>query len=171
MLYAAYGSNLHPVRLRLRLPQSRFLGTAEVPGFELCFHKQSIDRSGKCNIVPGDGKIHVSVYELTAYERAKLDRIEGAGIGYHVESIAVPGFGDGFTYVAPPSHIDGGLRPYTWYKALVLVGCEAHAFPAGYVSGVRGIATVDDNNKQRHAENMRIVDQARMSVPDSMIHK
>ena len=125
MLYAAYGSNLHPVRLSLRLPGAIYQGTAAVPGRRLRFHKRSVDESGKCNITTGDGIIHVAVYELTGREKSRLAEIEGAG--YTIETLDVPGFGECFTYVAALSYIDERLRPYTWYKELVLVGCEALA--------------------------------------------
>lgn len=164
MLYAAYGSNLHPVRLSCRLPASRFLGTAIVAGKRLCFHKRSIDKSAKCNIVAGSGSIHVAVYELDQQERALLDQIEGVGSGYSVETVEALGFGDCFTYVAATSHIDNGIRPYSWYKDLVLAGCEALELPVDYVAMIRNIAAVDDPDKERHASNMQIVARARLST-------
>lgn len=164
LLYAAYGSNLHPVRLSLRLPGSRFKGTAVVAGKQLCFHKKSIDRSGKCNIAVGDGCIHVAVYKLNGREKAHLDQIEGAGSGYTVETIDVPGFSECFTYVAAPPYIDARLRPYSWYKQLVLVGCEFLEFPADYTATIRNIDAVEDPDRERHAANMQIVKQARKSA-------
>jgi len=161
MLYAAYGSNLLPLRLSLRLPKSRYAGTAAIAGKRLCFHKRSKDKSGKCNIVAGDGSIHVAVYELDGQERAELDQIEGAGSGYAVETIEVPGFGECFTYVARASFIDDDLRPYSWYKELVLAGCEALCLPVDYITMIHEIAMIDDPDKSRHATNMRIIEQAR----------
>ncbi len=163
MLYAAYGSNLHPLRLSLRLPKCRFAGTAAVAGKKLCFHKRSKDESGKCNIVAGDGSIHVAIYELDGPEKSELDQIEGIGTGYTVESIEVPGFGDCFTYVATASFIDNKLRPYSWYKDLVLVGCEALRLPIDYIKMIQEIATIADPDKLRHAKNVKIVEQARMT--------
>lgn len=164
MLYAAYGSNLHPVRLSLRLPGSRFRGTATIAGRELRFHKRSMDESGKCNIATGTGPIHLAIYELNADERAELDRIEGLGLGYASETIDVPGFSECFTYKASPSHIDEELQPYTWYKELVLIGCEYHGFPADYIAMIRSIAAIADPDGGRHAMNMRIVELARRST-------
>ena len=163
MLYAAYGSNLHPVRLSLRLPGSRYQGTATIPGKRLRFHKRSVDRSGKCNIATGDGIIHVAVYELTEQEKFQLDEIEGAGSGYTVETIEVPRFGECFTYVATLSYIDERLRPYSWYKELVLAGCEALEIPANYIARIRKIPAMDDPDQIRHDNNMKIVELARKS--------
>ncbi len=164
MLYAAYGSNLHPLRLSLRLPKSRFAGAAIVAGTRLCFHKRSKDRSGKCNIVSGNDSVHLAIYELNGQEKAELDQIEGAGMGYSVEKIEVPGFGECFTYVATASFIDDDLRPYSWYKELVLAGCEALRLPIDYITMIRGIAAIEDPDQARHVENMKIVEQARMSA-------
>jgi gamma-glutamylcyclotransferase (GGCT)/AIG2-like uncharacterized protein YtfP len=159
MLYAAYGSNLHPFRLLTRLPASRFLGTAAIAGKKLRFHKRGQDGSGKCNIIAGDGRIHVAVYEFNAQEKDLLDRIEGAD--YFAETIEVPGFGECFTYVAPRSYTDNRLRPYSWYKQLVLVGCEALEFPIDYIGVIGNVAAIDDPDKERSAANMRLVERAR----------
>ncbi len=161
MLYAAYGSNLHPLRLALRLPESRFEGTAAIPGRRLCFHKRSKDHSGKCNIVACSSNIHVAVYEMDEQEKARLDQIEGVGSGYTVEAIEVPGFGECFTYVATASYIDDELRPYSWYKELVLVGCDALKLPSNYIAMIREIASIYDPDRARHANNMNIVEQVR----------
>ena len=40
MLYAAYGSNLHPVRLSARVRAARLLGAGSVTGWELRFNKR-----------------------------------------------------------------------------------------------------------------------------------
>lgn len=162
MLYAAYGSNLHPVRLSLRLPGSRFQGAAIVAGKRLCFHKRSVDTSGKCNFAAGDSCIYVAIYELNGHEKAQLDQIEGSG--YTVETIRVTGFGECFTYVAARSYIDNRLRPYSWYKQLILAGCEFLEFPADYIATIRDIAATEDPDRERHATNMRIVKQARESA-------
>ncbi|MCH7877811.1 MAG: DUF4162 domain-containing protein, partial [candidate division Zixibacteria bacterium] len=120
-----------------RLPGSRFLGAAAIASKKIRFHKRSQDGSGKCNIVAGNGSIHVALYEIGGQEKALLDRIEGVGSGYCVETIEAPGFGECFTYVAVPSYIDNMLRPYSWYKELVLVGCEALEFPIDYIAMIR----------------------------------
>lgn len=163
MLYAAYGSNLHPLRLSLRLPGCRFLGTATIADMRLRFHKRSVDLSAKCNIVADDDIVHVAVYELDRREWARLNRIEGVGNGYSVATIEAPGYGDCFTYVASPSHIDDALRPYSWYKELVLTGCTALGFPAAYLSMIRNVASIEDPDEARHLENMQIIERAKNS--------
>ena len=161
MLYAAYGSNLHPVRLSLRLPGAIYKGTAAIPGRRLRFHKRSVDKSGKCNIATGDGTIHVAVYKLTEAEKSRLAEIEGTG--YTIETLDVPGFGECFTYVAALSYIDERLLPYSWYRELVLVGCEALSLPAEYIARIQDIPAINDPDEGRQADNMKIVDLARAS--------
>lgn len=47
----AYGSNMLTARLRERVSSARPVGTACLPGFSLRWHKVSVDRSGKCDVV------------------------------------------------------------------------------------------------------------------------
>lgn len=161
MLYAAYGSNLHPVRLRDRVAGAALLGSATVAGKTLRFHKRGRDRSAKCNIVACDDEIHVAIYRISAVDKSQLDRIEGVGYGYDIELLDVPGYGECFTYVAADSHIQDGLRPYVWYRELVLVGCELHRFPAEYRSAVRAITVRNDPRGERHTRHMALVEKAR----------
>ena len=92
VLYAAYGSNLHPLRLRQRTPSARLLGWACVAGWSLEFHKRSVDESAKCNIVARGHGTFVAVYELSGHDKEILDGIKGIGRGYDLSYIDVPGF-------------------------------------------------------------------------------
>jgi len=93
------------------------------------FHKRSNDGSAKCNAYfsgnPTDG-VYGVVCELLLSEKAELDRAEGLGFGYNETEISVS-TQDGKslnvqTYLADPSVVDNGLRPYTWYKEFVVGG-------------------------------------------------
>lgn len=157
--YAAYGSNLHPGRLMRRVPSARWLGSASVPDLELRFHKRGKDGSGKCNVVAGDGMVHVAVYEFEIVEKPLLDDIEGLGRGYESAAFTVSGFGTCFTYAAASTHIDESLEPFEWYKRLVLLGCEFNGFPAAYVERIRATGHALDPEAARHDENMRLADE------------
>jgi gamma-glutamylcyclotransferase len=159
MRYAAYGSNLHPLRLQARTPSSRLLGTSVIGGRALRFHKRSVDGSGKCNVVPTDGEVHVAVYEIAAEEKPRLDAAEG--VGYCARTIDVAGFGECFIYIADDSHIDDALSPYSWYRELVLMGCEYLEFPQRYIDGVSSIESHRDPDFERHTKHMAIVREAR----------
>ena len=159
MLYAAYGSNLHPMRMRQRTPSARLLGTAAIAGMALRFHKRGYrDFSGKCNIVEdSDRLIYVAIYEIPVAEMRWLDHHEGAGAGYDRTLVEVERFGDCATYQATAAaHIDDTLQPFTWYKMLVLAGCRKLAFPASYVESIRAVSAVQDLNSDRHKTHMQL---------------
>ena len=159
--YAAYGSNLHPIRLIDRIPSARLLGTSFVPGWSLQFHKRSKDGSGKCNILrPGDG-IHIAVYEMRKTEKQELDKIEGLGKGYEDSTIEVPDFGGCFTYLGSAAHICNELKPYDWYKEMVLLGCRKLDFPGSYAATIENVIAGPDPNENRSREQWQIVDRLR----------
>lgn len=159
MRYLAYGSNLHPLRIGMRVESARLLGTAFVDGWSLKFHKRGKDGSGKCNIVAGGEGIHAAIYHLSDGHRRVLDRIEGLGYGYETGTIDVPGFGACHVYVGDPAYLDDSLAPFDWYKALVLLGAHYHGFPAGYVAAVSAVSAEADPDAVRRAENEFIIDR------------
>ena len=135
-----------------------------VPDRTLRFHKRGKDDSAKCNITIGDGVIHVAVYEISRREKARLDRIEGQGLGYVVQSLNVPSYGECFTYVATDTHVDESLKPYSWYKELVVAGSEYLEFPRHYIEWITLHQTIDDPDAERHAEQMSIVHEANRRI-------
>ena len=160
--YAAYGLNLHPIRLSSRIPSLKLLGKGILKGKALCFHKRSKDGSGKCNIVDDDKQqVYFAVYELDASEKSALDNAEGVGYGYRSKEIKIAGFGTCITYIAEVSYIDDSLKPYTWYKELVLVGCKKLELPKTYIDQIRHIDADKDFDKQRNAKYMELVMRAK----------
>ena len=163
LYYFAYGSNLHPERLRERVPSSRALAVAELDGHLLRFHKRGRDGSGKCSILPSDrprDRVFGVVYRMAAAERANLDRAEGLGAGYlrveltvRVEGAAQPVF----SYRAQDGHIDDALAPFTWYHRLVLAGARHHGLPADYIAAIEAIAALPDPDTERHARHQRLL--------------
>ncbi|MEO0996714.1 MAG: gamma-glutamylcyclotransferase family protein [Pseudomonadota bacterium] len=149
----AYGSNLHPARLQQRVASARLRGHAAVTGYDLRFHKRGRDGSGKCTLIEADTAVHVAVFELTRDDAARLDAIEGVDNGYAAVTIAVPGFGPCFTYLAEHSHIDTTLAPFVWYRSLVLAGCHFHGFPESYIGRVRAVPAETDPDRRRQAAN------------------
>jgi hypothetical protein len=160
--YAAYGSNLHPIRLIERTPSATLLGTEALPGFTLRFEKRGRDGSAKCTIAPeGDAWVHLAISEIADREKPALDRAEGLGHGYSLETIELPRFGACQTYVGQREHLDAALLPFTWYRELVLVGCEFHRFPEAYVRRVSSAPAQLDANAARHEGHMTLVRRAR----------
>ena len=160
-LYAAYGSNLHPRRLRERIKSATLRGTGFLQKYTLRFHKRGQDRSAKCGFSDCGEGMHVAVYEVQDADRKILDAIEGVGKGYDVDEIGVPGFGKCFTYVAAHTHIDELLRPFDWYREMVLLGCLRHAFPATYCERIAALPVIEDPDTARRKKNWRTVDLLR----------
>lgn len=163
LYYFAYGSNLHPERLRERVPSSRALAVAELDGHLLRFHKRGRDGSGKCSILPSgrpQDRVFGVVYRMAAAEQANLDRAEGLGAGYRRVELTVRVDGKPwpvFSYRAQDSHIDDALLPFTWYRRLVLAGARHHGLPADYIDAIGTIAARPDPDTERHARHVRLL--------------
>ena len=161
--YLAYGSNLHPERLRRRLGYARLLRTVKLDGFRLGFDKCGKDGSGKCNLhrtAHGLGVAHGAVFEISADGKKLLDGIEGLGKGYREELLDLSGSehrGKVFAYIAEGTHVDDELRPYSWYRELVVLGAEFHGFPDEYIRSIRGTSVLPDPDIQRCRENEALV--------------
>jgi gamma-glutamylcyclotransferase len=160
-LYAAYGSNLHPQRLRQRIRSARLRGTAFLGRYTLQFHKRGQDHSAKCGFTECGRGLHVAVYEIDNRDRKVLDAIEGAGSGYVVNEINVPRFGRCFTYVASRTHVDELLHPFDWYREMVLLGCFRHAFPEPYRQRIAAVPVIADPDSARREKNWRTVELLR----------
>ena len=162
LYYAAYGSNLHPVRLAARVPSAELIGIRHLAGWSLRFNKISnVDGSAKCSIERGGEGTWHAIYRMAADEKSLLDACEGLGNGYDDLALDIPEFGRCFTYIASPSHIRTGLEPFDWYKAMVLRGCEAHGFPAAYIAGIQAVDAAPDPDPERGGEQWAIVAQLR----------
>ncbi|WP_455222075.1 gamma-glutamylcyclotransferase family protein [Kaarinaea lacus] len=164
LYYLAYGSNLHPLRLTVRVPSARFLGLTTMPGYQLCFHKRhQEDHSGKCNMhLTGDNNDAVigAVYAMQAREKPLLDQCEGPG--YRCDSLRLDFAGeslDCFVYIAEDSHIDDDLVPHCWYKNIVLLGGEYHGMPEPYLDRIRQVKAAKDPDEERHRMHYELIDQ------------
>ena len=161
--YFAYGSNLHPVRLQQRVPESKFLCVATLAGYRLCFHKRSDDGSAKADAWftgSANDVIYGAVYQMPESQRLVLDRYEGVGSGYEVKQLQVVAddeLHDAFVYVAQASHIDADLKPYHWYRDLVLRGAGHHCLPEYYLSTISAVESIDDALIERDQLNQEIL--------------
>lgn len=157
--YFAYGSNMSLPRLRARIGEVRRLGVATLADRRLAFHKLGRDGSGKCDIAPSPGDcVWGVVLDIPAAARPLLDRFEGLGRGYAVETVQLT-LVDGaaltaFSYRA--TRVVPGLRPYDWYKAHVLHGAREHHLPAHYVAAIAATAAVPDPDAARHQRELAI---------------
>lgn len=160
--YAAYGSNLHPLRLQKRVPSAKLLGTSILSGYEMRFNKKSdVDASGKCSINVADNFVHMAVFEIAVIEKCDLDKIEGLGKGYDEIPIQLAGYGTCLTYIATPTVIEESILPMDWYKEMVMLGCLSNRFPDRYVENVQRVGAVRDSNRSRARMNWKIVEELR----------
>lgn len=155
--YFAYGSNLHPVRLKQRIESARLVGTTVISGYELSFTKRGQDSSGKGHINPvqNQGLVYGAVYQLATEHKADLDRIEGPGYGQTLLELEVNCKNYScFAYIGLATHLDESLRPFHWYKSLIVLGAEFHGFPAHYIQSLEQTPSMEDpdlHRRQRHA--------------------
>lgn len=167
MHYLAYGSNLHPVRLGERVPSARLAGVVEVTGYRLAFGKRGRDGSGKCHIVRSghaDDAVFGAVYKIDAGDRPALDAFEGHGAGYVDAPVAVTLDGARrvcFTYVAQPEYVDDRLRPFHWYRDLVLAGAAYLGFPSWYIDRVARTPSMADPDGERRREHEALLARVR----------
>jgi cation transport regulator ChaC len=156
VVYFAYGSNMLTAWLRTRMPSCKPLGIATLPGHALRFHKRSTDKSGKCNaFASGNNTTVIGVlFSFDPAERAKLDRAEGVGSGYEHAMVTVINEKGRrrkvLTYLATPDYIDDSLKPYSWYKDLVLAGSREHGLPPEYIAEyIQSVEAIEDPDKAR----------------------
>jgi len=161
--YAAYGSNLHPLRLAKRLASAKLITTALLPGWSLNFHKRGDDKSAKCNILVGGSGVHCAIFEISANDKRILDGIEGIGFGYSKIMLGIPEVGECASYVAEESHIDDSLLPYDWYHELVLIGARIHSFPDDYLKRIESRPALRDPDRYRRTEKWKTVEMIKGS--------
>lgn len=157
--YLAYGSNLHPVRLRERVPSARQIGVVELTRRKVVFTKVSKDGSAKANLVEASEHEHPAwgcVYELDHHDKSSLDRAEGLGYGYIEQQTKCP-IDDleylCFTYVASSDALQFDMLPYTWYRDLIVAGAECHGFSSQYVESLRMVDAKRDTDSSRQDKN------------------
>src|SRR5216684_1334487 len=152
--YFAYGSNMLTARLRERVPSATAIGIGQLVGHALRWDKRSWrDGSGKCDAEATcrrDDVVWGVVFELDPEDKPALDKAEGLGAGYREKAVNVlteAGPITAVTYLA--TNKDASLRPYHWYKALVIAGAREHGLPPSYRSRLELVITVSDPDPAR----------------------
>ena len=160
VFYFAYGSNLCVHRLEHRAPGVVTLGAASLEGFRLRWHKRGADGSGKCSILRSFARsatVHGALFLIPRASMLRLDQVEGVGVGYEKVTVrvrAASGTVGARTYIASATHVDDSLRPYAWYRDLVVSGARALSLPARYVEELRRIETWKDEDRTRARRNL-----------------
>ena len=142
-------------------------------GWKTVFHKKSSGGSAKCNAVrSGDQQdvLWVAVFEILSDEKRNLDYAEGRGKGYHEEwthKTLSGGKVKGLMYIADTAVIDDTLKPYDWYKEMVVFGAKYHEFPVDYIDDIQKIECISDDYSARADKKWKIVDEMK-SVNDDL---
>jgi len=161
MLYFAYGSNMWPPRLEARVGGCRRVASGALAGHRLAFHKSGRDGSGKCDAAlteRAQNRVHGVLYELSRWQGLRLDAFEGGYGRTEVEVETVSGERlAAWLYRAHPRHIDPRLRPFDWYKALVLGGARLARLPADYLAVIEAVPAVVDEDPARRAEQRALL--------------
>lgn len=154
-VYFAYGSNLHPLRLRERVPSAQLLGAASLHGHVLAYGKRGIDGSGKCTTRPGargTDRVLGALFSVRDDELHVLDAAEGPDYQRKTAlfTLATRSI-EAFYYEAREHALDDKLRPFDWYRDLVVAGARFHGLPTDYVAMLQAVVTQHDPDAQRVA--------------------
>ncbi|TQV73686.1 gamma-glutamylcyclotransferase [Aliikangiella marina] len=166
MLYFAYGSNMSLQRIAARVDEPRIISSAVLYGYDLRFNKLGQDGSAKCSINytgESESQTYGVVFDIKNQDKLNLDRFEGLGQGYRLETVNVTdGYGNQFkaiTYEA--TRFTNNLRPFSWYHHHVLRGAQEADLPSDYLEKLYQVKTSLDNNRERHVKELAIYNKSR----------
>ncbi len=152
-----------PRRIELRLGRCEAIGTASLRGYALRFHKRGGDGSGKCDAFHTGNPantLYGVVYSLSQAQRDMLDEFEGPGYASRDVSVRMQsGMLTAYAYVARAGHVDTDLRPFAWYKSIVVAGAQAHGLPAHYLETLAAVYASPDPDVDRNSECLAILDR------------
>lgn len=139
-LYAAYGTNLDPVRMSDRCPHSPLHTTGWLQGWRLTFGGEEHGWDGAlATIVPDQfEQVFVAVYDVTPEDESGLDQWEAADTGlYRKMRVRIAGLnGDVVAWVYVLDAYEGGL-PSASYLGVLAEAAEAAGAPDDYVAALR----------------------------------
>ena len=153
-LVFAYGSNLDSARMTGRVESASPVGSAELTGYELRFHKRgSDDGTGKADAYRtglASDVVYGFLYELDAEGLRILDEHEGEGRGYDRCLLSCDVVVDGrptkceaWVYIADSVAIDDTLRPTRWYLDHVIRGAREHELPQELIESLQQTDTIE----------------------------
>lgn len=174
--YFAYGSNLHPLRLKARIGDCQLYSVAQLEGARLCFHKVGLDASGKCDIeLPAqkDSTVWGAVYQISSEQKLLLDQHESLGKGYQLLEtkvrLADQQYLPVFTYQAMTEFIDPRLRPFDWYHDYVTQGVSYHQFPAAYRAMIHAVKMIEDPDQARSERHQSFLRELRKTIEAKLV--
>ncbi len=157
-LYFGYGSNMLHERLQARCHSAKPIGVAYAQGYKLAFSKHSKDGSGKATIAKTDDKtdiVYGVLFGISEKELIELDKAEGypghygRDMEFEVISLQDQETVVAATYIAQSGKVDHSLKPYDWYKALVLAGARQNKLDADYIENINSTQSISDPDDER----------------------
>ena len=146
-----------------RAPSAELVCVTKHPNHALTFHKRSNDGSSKCNMFNSESDlIYGAIYKLNPEHKDELDRFEGKGYGCIDNLITLEHKDDEytcFTYLAQQSHIASDLKPYHWYKKLVILGAQYLQFPDSYIASIEAVESIEDPDATRRKETDELIER------------
>lgn len=152
---------MHTRRLHERVRWATPAGIGKLSGHALRWDKRSRDGSGKCDAeaTGRDSDVVWGVlFEIDVSTKPDLDRAVGLGRGYAEKEVDVATSGGvvkSTLYYATDK--DSSLRPYDWYKTVVIAGAREHGLPQDYVLGLEAALSVADPDAKRAAANEKLL--------------
>ncbi|MCW2782433.1 MAG: gamma-glutamylcyclotransferase [Marmoricola sp.] len=140
-LYAAYGTNLDPIRMSERCPHSPLRSTGWLEGWRLTFGGEDHGWDGALATIVQDPfeQVFVAVYDVAHEDVTSLDGWDSADTGlYRKVKVRVATLTDEVVaWVHVLDAYEGGL-PSARYLGVLADAAEAADAPADYVAALRG---------------------------------
>ncbi|MDQ6687369.1 MAG: gamma-glutamylcyclotransferase [Actinomycetota bacterium] len=138
--YAAYGTNLDPVRMSERCPHSPLRATGWLAGWRLTFGGEDHGWDGALTTIVQDPfeQVFVAVYDVTAEDVAALDSWDSADTGlYRKTKVRVSTLdAEIVAWVYVLDAYEGGL-PSATYLGVLADAAEAAGAPDDYLAALR----------------------------------
>ena len=157
-------------RINARVQSARPLGQAILVGHKLMFHKIGQDGSAKCDAFytgSNSDLVYGVLYEMELNDKPLLDKAEGLGRGYETKEVKVV-LQNGIThnaYLYTATLIDKTIKPFSWYKELVLYGALTNNLPQNYVSErIKKVEAMKDPDIKRATENLKLLSEFRICL-------
>lgn len=147
-MYAAYGSNLDPVRMAKLAPHSPIVGPGWLSGWRLTFGRvdHGWDESLPTIVEDHTSQVFVMLYELTEQDEQTLNTAEGFDIDFyrrvHVRVNTLSGQFTAWLYVV--NGYESGLPRQSVVDAIVESAIVAGA-PDDYVAMITNFITSDED--------------------------
>ena len=147
-IYAAYGSNLDPVRMAKLAPHSPIIGPGWLDGWRLTFGRveHGWDESLPTIVEDITSQVFVMLYELTELDEQSLNSAEGFDLDFyrkvHVRVNSLSGQFTAWLYVI--NGYESGLPRQSVVDAIVESAIVAGA-PDDYVAIISSSITIDED--------------------------